>query len=126
MAGSSFNAILKYKHLFSILSYKLEGCLLVYLWLEKVKRESKDPLDELLLLVGASSDKSLDKVYEETANPEAAASGSEQGAAALPTARPEPKVEMYPCIYCAGSYKVTIKRITENFHLLLPALIHFD
>ena len=98
---------------------------MVYLWMEKVKKEGKDPLDELLLLIGASSDKSLDKEYEETANPEAAASGSEQGAAALPTARPEPKVEMYPCIYCAGSYKVAIKRITDNFHFSLHALIQF-
>ena len=84
--------------------YKLEGYLLVYLWNEKVKRNGQDPLTELLRLVGSSSDKCLDKEYE--ANTADAVAGSEQGAAALPTERPAPTVEMCPCIFCAGTFKV--------------------
>ena len=99
--------------LISINRYKLEGYLLVYLWLEKVKRNDQDPLSELLRLVGSSTDTSLDKEFVTSgagasgAGAEAEPSpGAEAGAPALPTERPEPTVEMYPCIFCAEKFKV--------------------
>ena len=63
---------------------------------------------ELLRLVGSSTNTSLDKEFVTSgAGAEAEPSpGAEAGAPALPTERPEPTVEMYPCIFCAEKFKV--------------------
>ena len=100
---------------------------MVYLWIEKVKRQNEDPLTELLRLVGSSPDKCLDKEFvaagaevpganpagDEATRAEAAAgeaaSRPEQAgpsSSALPTARAKPVVEQLPCIYCSETFKV--------------------
>ena len=101
---------------------------MVYLWHEKVKRNNEDPLTELLRLIGSSQDKCLEKEYvgAETVGNEAAGAETVGGEAARaqsvgaeaapeqagpstsapPTARPKPTVELLPCIYCSGTFKV--------------------
>ena len=101
---------------------------MVYLWHEKVKRNNEDPLTELLRLIGSSQDKCLEKEYvgAETEGNEAAGAETVGGEAARaqsvgaeaapeqagpstsapPTARPKPTVELLPCIYCSGTFKV--------------------
>lgn len=51
---------------------------MVYLWKEKMKRDNKDPLTELLHLIGNSEDQSLEKQYEAVET--VAAAGTDQGA----------------------------------------------
>ena len=51
---------------------------MVYLWKEKMKRDQKDPLTELLHLIGNSEDQSLEKQYEAVETE--AAVGTDQGA----------------------------------------------
>ena len=83
--------------------YKIDGYLLVYLWHEQVKRSNKDPLYELLKLIGESSDNFLDKEIQWDRTPEheeGAASGETMPAAAVP------EVVMLPCIFCSKPCKV--------------------